>query len=340
MKRVCRGMLLLLTIVLAGRTGDFVYGEQHSSELNYDGVAASAVEHRFGERVYWNDMSREQYAAVRQTHSRAVHRREGDRNLHAWFDRHPVRREYYRRWAQDVRHAFRVRPYDWDQSAWWQHRFPTAGHWWNYQASGNRISATAWWAATSWHTLGDWFPEYAFADPVLYDYGTDGNVYQDDRANATYIAGQNVGTAVDYAKSAAALATVALPASDADNHGVDWLPLGNFAFSTREQDTRPTRVVQLAVNRQGIVSGMHYNRTTDKSLPILGQVDRELQRVAFRLGSNRQTIFETGLYNLTQEEVPVLIHFGPDQTGNALLVRMNPPRQNDGQLADGALRGE
>lgn len=325
MKRVCLGMLLLLTIVLAGNPGDVADGEEYSGE---------SPGRRLGERVSWNDLSQERYAAVRSMHSRAVQVREGDRNMHDWFDRHPARREFYRRWAQDVRHALRVEPREWNQTAWWRHRFPTALPWWNYRAASDAIPGTAWWAATSWHTLGDWFPEYAFADPVFYDYGPEGNVYQDDRADAAYIAGQNAGTAVDYAKSAAQLATVALPASDAENDAAEWLPLGNFAFSAREQDLRPTRVVQLAVNKQGIVSGMLYNQTTDKCLPIQGQLDRELQRVAFRLGGNRQTVLETGLYDLTQEDIPVLIHLGPNQTENGLLVRMNPPQSN--QLADGA----
>ena len=40
---------------------------------------------------------------------------------------------------------------------------------------------------------------------------------------------------------------------------------------------------------------------------------------------------EAGIFNLTQEETPVLIHFGTDRTENWLLVRLN--QQEEGSQA-------
>jgi hypothetical protein len=47
--------------------------------------------------------------------------------------------------------------------------------------------------------------------------------------------------------------------------------------------------------------------------------------VAFTVGKNQNTVFETGLYNLTESEAPVLIHFGASRTEQWLLVRLKQP---------------
>jgi len=49
------------------------------------------------------------------------------------------------------------------------------------------------------------------------------------------------------------------------------------------------------------------------------------QRVAFTVGDNKDTVVETGLYNLTKDEAPVLIHKGKDATEQWLLVRLKNP---------------
>lgn len=309
------------------------HGEAHHAEGHHD--AHHEADHRLNERPDWNHLSHDQHAAVHDVHRNALNHHGDEHDMHHWLDHHPERREHYRHWAQQVRHDHRTHPRGWDHHNWWRHHFPFARHWWNYNHYWNHYPWNVWWSAPSWHTIGDWFPEYAFADPVYYDYGPEGNVYQDNAANTTYIAGQNAGTAVDYASTVAELATVDPPSDAAENDATEWLPLGNFALSSNEKDTEPTRVVQLAVNKQGILSGMLYNETTGKSLPIQGRVDRELQRVAFRAGNNRHAIFETGIYDLTQDEVPLLIHFGADRTQNALLVRLDPPAsEEDDKLAD------
>jgi hypothetical protein len=35
---------------------------------------------------------------------------------------------------------------------------------------------------------------------------------------------------------------------------------------------------------------------------------------------------ETGIYNLTQDEAPALLHFGTTETTPVLLVRLQPPQ--------------
>jgi hypothetical protein len=162
---------------------------------------------------------------------------------------------------------------------------------------------------------------------VYYDYGQGGNVYYEN--NVVYVDGQEVGTPQDFAASAAALATVDPPASEEVAADADWMPLGTFAVSSSQQEVDPTRVIQLAVNRDGIVSGTLTNTATNQAQSVLGQVDKETQRVAFRLGDSEDVVMETGLYNLTQEEAPMMVHFGPDKVENWLLVRLDPPEGAD-----------
>ena len=43
---------------------------------------------------------------------------------------------------------------------------------------------------------------------------------------------------------------------------------------------------------------------------------------AWNVSGNQNLVVETGLYNLTQDESTALVHNGPDQTQQEVLVRM------------------
>ena len=143
--------------------------------------------------------------------------------------------------------------------------------------------------------------------------------------NVAYVDGQEVGTPQDFAASAAALATVDPPPSEEQAEEADWMPLGTFAVSSNQKDTEPTRYAQLAVDKQGVVSGTIYDDSTDITQTLLGRVDKDTQRVAMRVGESEDIVVETGLYNLTQEEAPIMVHYGPDRVENWLLVRLEQP---------------
>ena len=55
---------------------------------------------------------------------------------------------------------------------------------------------------------------------------------------------------------------------------------------------------------------------------MTGSLDKQTQRVAFTAGDYKNTVFETGLNNLTKNEAPLLIHYGQDRTEQWLLVRL------------------
>jgi hypothetical protein len=154
----------------------------------------------------------------------------------------------------------------------------------------------------------------SWAEPVYYDYGNtivyqDGGVYQD---------GEEVATAEEYAHQAQQVAQTPV---EADPENVEWMPLGTFSM-VREKDTKPTMFLQLAVSKEGIITGTYSNTTSDSAQPVEGHVDKESQRAAWWIGDNQNTILETGIYNLTQDEAPLLVHFGSQQTQNWLLVRL------------------
>ncbi len=159
---------------------------------------------------------------------------------------------------------------------------------------------------------------YYPSTPVYYDYGNT-VVYQD---NSVYVNGQATGTSEQYYDQANSLATSGAQA-DTSTDG-DWLPLGVFGL-TKPDQTQAVATIQLAVNKQGIIRGNYTDAATDKTQLIQGSVDKQSQRAAFTVGDNTTNLIETGLYNLTKDEAPCLLHFGPDRTEQWLLVRLKNP---------------
>lgn len=186
--------------------------------------------------------------------------------------------------------------------------------------------ATGWaagaaWNAATWSSVGA-YCGYGDVQPIYYDYGN--NVtYQD---NSVYVNGQDVGTSQEYYDQAASLASTGTDA-DAPSDG-DWLPLGVFALS-KVGHPSSNLVVQLAVNKEGIIRGNYTDTVTNDTQVIHGAVDKQTQRVAFTVGDNKTTVVETGLYNLTKDEAPALMEFGQDRTEQWLLVRL----KNNGDAA-------
>lgn len=242
-----------------------------------------------------------------------------------WWSPPPARLGFWGGWAGGVRRGWipAHRRNIWFTSVWWgRHPFPVGG--WHFHFWRHSLPARHWWTAPAWGRATTWFtwsaPPVVWAQPVFYDYGTGGNVVFQD--NDVYVGGERVATAEEYAMSAMDLATIPPPQSDEQAAAAEWLPLGTFAVSTNEKDVEPSHVIQLAVSKEGIVSGTLHNIDTDQCQTVQGQLDKDTQRVAFRLGESDSIVAETGLYNLTQEEAPVLVHFGAERTENYLLVRL------------------
>jgi hypothetical protein len=208
-------------------------------------------------------------------------------------------------------------------SDWWNKNHSNLAHWY-YHNAWNRHDWRYWWNGVAWGGLVNWFPMWGY--PVYYDYGAGGNVvYQPD---GVYVDGQCVGTAAEYAQSAANLATVDSTYNDSTPADDDFLPLGTFSLATGPEDTSPTRVLQFAVDKQGIISGSMYNSATNQTYIVQGKVDKTSQRAAFTVGDKADTVLETGIYNLTQDHTTLLVHYSTGQTGTFYLVRMSAPSEN------------
>jgi hypothetical protein len=188
--------------------------------------------------------------------------------------------------------------------------------------------AHGWWTFATVAALTNWWAYPSSGAPVYYDYGSGGNVFY--QGDTVYINNQPAYTAEQYAEQAASLAqTGAQQLASTDATPMEWLPLGVFALSTGAAEASPTRMFQLAVSKEGVINGTFYNTDTDETLPILGAVDPKTQRASWYVGDNRHTVAETGIYNLTLDEAPVLIHFGTDRTEEYLLVRLDPPPESE-----------
>ena len=99
------------------------------------------------------------------------------------------------------------------------------------------------------------------------------------------------------------------------------MPLGVFALVQQEQSD-PRNIVQLAINKSGAIGGNYTDLFSDTTAPVHGAVEQKTQRVPWQVGKNKNTVGETGLYNLTRDETPGLIHIGKDRTQQWLLVRL------------------
>jgi hypothetical protein len=186
------------------------------------------------------------------------------------------------------------------------------------------------WRAIGWTPKSYWrwatyatiatFCSYSLT-PVIYDYGST-VVYQDDRV---YYNGEPVATAEDYATQASVIATNGELAKPAETD--DWRSLGVFAM-IQGDEKEANNIFQVAINKNGVIRGNYYNGLTDTTLPISGSVDKRTQRVAWIIGDKKDTVYETGVGNLTQPETGMLVHIGKERTQQWTLVRLERPPES------------
>jgi hypothetical protein len=200
----------------------------------------------------------------------------------------------------------------------WYNRYPNLRHgrWgrWGFHRHPWRF----WWRPAAWVGLTGWV-SYAWSDPIYYDYG--GNVYYEN--NNVYMDGQEICSAPEYAEQMAAVAD-SVPEDIPED--IEWMPLGTFALVEEEQE-EPTMFLQLAVSKEGIIGGTYQNTDTNSAENVEGMVEKTSQRAVWTIGDNKNTVLETGIYNLTEDETSVLVHFGPEQTQQWLLVRLEEPEE-------------
>lgn len=200
----------------------------------------------------------------------------------------------------------------------WRSQHPNlAGYYWHNHVWPYR-PWNYWWRPATWVALSSWIA-WNWGPPLIYNYGS--NFYYDN--SYVFLNGQRLCSAVDYYDQASsALSGIPDVAGDVEQ----WMPLGVFAL-TRDPKQESTMVLQLALNKDGIIQGTYYNADTGVTKPIKGIVEKENQRAIWTFAdeSGATLIMETGLYNFTQDQTGVLVHLGKTQTEQWFLVRLSEP---------------
>jgi hypothetical protein len=204
-----------------------------------------------------------------------------------------------------------------------------------------------WWNAATAANLTGWLGWNATAQPTYYNYGSNvdysgGTVYVDQQPvasadsyvdQAMQLAQAGIQALSTVAANNAAAAAAAQPINDRPPPapgaytGPEWMPLGVFAVAPDEK-TEPTIFLQLALTKDGVIGGTYENTSTGQKQNIAGKVDKASQRAAWSTSDGAQEmVMEAGIFNLTQPQAPVLVHWGKEQTQTWLMVRMDPPKQ-------------
>lgn len=204
-------------------------------------------------------------------------------------------------------------------------------HWWNScwwrPSTVVWINTSPWWCwqPCTWGSIGTFFGPTIAADPIVYDPGTT-VIYEGD---TYYVDGAPAGSAVEARRAAADLASppieqVPVPTPPAEGQTEDWLPMGVWALTQQEQGDA-TMFMQFSIDKNGILAGAYKNVMTGDEQPIVGQLDKQTQRVAWHVGNATQTTYETGLSNFENDVVSVFVHYGDVETQTWLLVRLSSP---------------
>jgi hypothetical protein len=194
------------------------------------------------------------------------------------------------------------------------------GSFWEENPGWAAFAVTRPFAWATYGSVGSWCGYTEEAIP--YSYGE--NVYYAD--DQVYAGDQPIATSAEYADQAAAIATTAPTAAPEKG---EWLPLGVFAITQDGQASgaEPTLYMQLAISKQGAISGTLKNTASGKVDTLEGMADQKSQRVAWTIAGQQRPVMETGLSNLTQDTSPALIHFADGQTQQSLMVRIPEPKQ-------------
>lgn len=253
-------------------------------------------------------------------------RRDGDRFARDRDDwRWDRRRDWWRGFGRDV--PFRYGWWDGYYGAGWPIYSP-----WRYSYWRNR--PYYWYGWTSADRLATWII-YGWDRPRYWTYGPGGNIYYQD--NYVYYDNQRYKPADEYYRYVYDLAHSVPQIDEQLAQQMEWQPLGVFTLS-RPNESESQRALQLAVSKEGIVTGTYFNRQDGHVHPVSGMVDEESQRAAwaFADGEHPEVVFESSIFSLTQPESTIMVHFGPraDEAEIWQAVRQDAPEGGE-QLPTG-----
>lgn len=193
---------------------------------------------------------------------------------------------------------------------------------------GGWFGGLGYWGSPGWDTLAPWLG--INTAPLLYAYGT-GCLIQD---NEVYLNGEPIATLPNFISQAYAMADSGRSAVIGPND--QFQPLGVYGL-VREDENVAQRIIQLAVDKAGVVRGNYYDAISDVVQPIYGMVDPTSQVVSWSLGDRKDIVFEAGLADLMQTEATCLIFYGPSQPPVQMVLVRLPAPQGQGQPGQPAL---
>jgi hypothetical protein len=252
------------------------------------------------------------------------------------FDRDRNRGDWWRTadrirsdWGRRDRDDFPFRFGWWDHH--WNDRWPVYFPW---RFAHWRDRPWYWWGWTPAPNLVTWFV-WDWNRPRYWAYGPGGNIYYQD--DYVYYDGDQYLPVDDYYQRMYDLAHSVPQIDPRDAEQMDWAPLGVFAAVPDGQaNDASQRTLQLAVNRDGVITGTYYSGQRDEVHPVTGMVDERTQRAAwaFADGTNPKTVFETSIFNLTKSESTMMVHFGPGPGDTEVwhLVRMERPEGTTAEM--------
>jgi hypothetical protein len=211
----------------------------------------------------------------------------------------------------------------------WQghpHGWQNAQAWWNNYHHGPQPFTPAWYAQhpNAWHATHPYADEWAVATAAALGSWLGWAYAPEPSYSSTTIIYQDAPDAPDETDTLAEVYTDASPSDVALPSG-DWLPLGVYSLLAAP-DLPPMQLVQLSVDRQGILRGVYYDVVTNTSHDVVGSLDADTHEAQWTLQSNPNLAFRAAVDQLTQPEgvVEVTLPGGVEQWH---LVRM----ENTGQ---------
>lgn len=215
------------------------------------------------------------------------------------------------------------------------------------------IDPIRWWNRPAWDDVYYWYNRpvgnttivvQQQPQPVIYNYG-DNVTYVDDMVYVNGVPFVSADKYFDLAQNLAeqgarepetVMVAEDVPAVEAEE---EWFPLGTFAVLLKPDQEDSDTILQLAMSREGRIRGNEFDTKSDTVKELTGAVDHETQRVAFNVKGDTENVAECGLWNLTQESLPLLLHFGKDHTEVRTLVRLSEPDAEENANTSPAVGG-
>ena len=99
-----------------------------------------------------------------------------------------------------------------------------------------------------------------------------------------------------------------------------------FSDTGSDTDIDPRMMIQLVLSKDGRLGGTYYHINTENTREVRGSLDKETQRIAFKIGDKSDDVIEVGLEGLSQGEAPIWVHFeNGTKTQTWTLIRLDPP---------------